>query len=96
MTTKRKVRKDFNTAKEYSVDVSECTEEEKKEVQQAFFDVGILWKIHGSEYKFLYKVQYSNRFEDGDISTYLLWGTSTDECNMTAKEFLELVYEPEQ
>lgn len=42
---KRKVREDFNPAKEYSVDVEGCTVKEKEEVQQAFFDAGILWVL---------------------------------------------------
>lgn len=72
MAEKRKVRKDFDPSKEYRVDVSVCSKEEKKEVQQAFFDSGIVWE------------------------NFCLFGTTTNGCNMTSKEFLDLVYEPEK
>lgn len=42
--TAKNVRKDFDPAKEYSVDALESTVEEKGEVQQTFFDVGIACK----------------------------------------------------
>lgn len=96
MTTKRKVRKDFNPAKEYTVDVSECTEEEKKEVQQAFFDVGIFWEFKGETYQYLDEVSYTNTMSSGPITKYCKYGFATEDCNMTAKEFLDLVYEPEK
>ena len=95
MKSNRKVRKDFDATRAYSVDVSACTEEEKKEVQQAFFDVGIFWQWHGSEYQFLDAVQYTNKYASGGVQRHLLHGSTTEECNMTAKEFLDLVYEPE-
>lgn len=49
----RKVRKNFDKNKGYSVNVTDCTEEMKKAVQQAFFDVGIDWlyKLHSCEYQ---------------------------------------------
>lgn len=96
MAENRKVRKDFDPTKDYSVDVSGCTEEGKKEVQQAFFDVGILWQIGGKTYKHLDTVQYTNTTVDGSITEHCMYGTTTEECNMTPAEFLELVYEPEQ
>lgn len=92
---KRKVRTDFDPTKEYSVDVSGCTEEEKKEVQQAFFDAGFPWSSRGKTYQNLNAVKYTN-IAGGDITAYCLYGSTTEGCNMTAKEFLELVYEPEQ
>lgn len=95
MTTKRKVRKDFDPTKEYSVDVSGCTEEEKKEVQQGFFDADIVWRFRGAEYQFLDAAQYSNKYSSGGIAESLLYGGMTKGCNMTAEEFLDLVYEPE-
>lgn len=95
METKRKVRKDFNPAKEYSVDVSECTEEEKKKVQQAFFDVGIKWQIHGEEYNYKDVDKYTNTTRCGEVTSYLMFG-SIEGCNMTVEEFFDLVYEPEQ
>lgn len=94
---KRKVRKDFDLSKRYHVDVSECTIEEKKEVQQAFFDAGFQWMSVGKDHKHLYAMRYTNTINDGTTATrYLFWSISTENCNMSAKEFLELVYEPEK
>lgn len=91
-----KIRKDFDATKEYSVDVEHCTVKEKKEVQQAFFDVGILWNKHGEAYECLDAVQYSNAYTGGEVANCLMHGNETNDCNMTAEEFLYLVYEPEQ
>lgn len=96
MATKRKVRKYFDPAKEYSVDVSRCTVEEKKEVQQAFFDAGFPWEFRGESYEYTDAVVYTNVLPCGRVFPYLMCGSSTTRCNVTAKEFLELVYEPEQ
>ena len=96
MTTKRKVREDFNPEMEYTVDVSGCTEEEKKEVQQGFFDVGILWSRDVAEYQYLGATKYTNKIRFGEIATHLLFGFTTGGVNMTAGEFLKLVYETEQ
>lgn len=93
MVEKRKVRKDFDPGKEYSVDVEDCTAEEKKEVQQAFFDAGFPWKLGGKEYRCLDAAQYSNTLVGRGVTAHLMYGCSTERCNMTAKEFLELVYE---
>ena len=89
---KRKVREDFDTTAEYSVDVSESSVKEKKEVQQGFFDAGIVWRFRGAEYQFLDASQYSNKYSSGGIAESLLYGGMTKGCNMTAKEFLNLVY----
>lgn len=91
-----KVRKDFDATKEYSVDVEHCSVKEKKEVQQAFFDVGILWNKHGEAYECLDAVQYSNAYTGGEVTNCLMHDNDTNDCNMTAEEFLYLVYEPEQ
>ncbi len=96
MAEKRKVRTGFDKTKGYSVDVSGCTEEEKKEVQQGFFDAGILWSCDGAEYKYLGAMKYTNKHKCSEIAANLMYGYSSKGCNMTAKEFLELVYEPEQ
>lgn len=94
--TKRKVRKDFDPTREYSVDVSKCTQQEKKEVQQAFFDVGIAWIAGGNTYKYLDAACYTNKHEDGGVVHHLLCGGTTEDCNMTAQQFLDIVYEPVQ
>ena len=96
MTAQRKVRTDFDKTKEYSVNVSGCTDEMKKKVQQAFFDVGFLWEIGSKEYLNPDAVQYSNTTGSGYVTAYCMWGSTTKECNMTAEEFLDLVYEPEK
>ena len=93
---KREVRKDFNLEKRYSVDVSNCTGAEKKWVQQAFFDVGIRWMGVGKEYRSLDAESYSNAADSRNTIAYLVYSHSTKDCNMTAEEFLDLVYEPEQ
>lgn len=87
-----KVRKDFNPKKEYSVDVSDCTEEEKRDVQQAFFDAGILW-WEGETHKHFDAKQYSNTQGRGEVVSFLMYSPETHDCNMDAKEFLALVYE---
>lgn len=94
MTEKHKVRKDFDPKRAYSVDVSNCIEDEKKKIQQAFFDAGFLWRLQGKEYLHLGAEQYSNMYSDGTTSDYCLFG-EVREGSMTPKEFLELVYEPE-
>lgn len=96
MTTNRKVRKDFDPTKEYSVDVSNCTEDEKKKVQQAFFDAGFPWKVGGKKYQHLDDEQYTNTTGDGHVTKFCMFSWETKECNMTAEEFLDLVYEPVQ
>ena len=95
MTTQRKIRKDFDLAREYSVDVSACTKEEKEEVLQGFFDVGFSWWGDGEVYKYLDAEQYSNALDTGEVVSYLLQSTETYGCNMSAKRFLYLVYELE-
>ena len=95
MKTKRKVRKDFNPAKEYSVNVEGRTEEVKKEVQLAFYDVGFPWDAGRKVYRFLGAAMYTNAMDGGNITAHLMYGSTTDGCNMTAEEFLELVYEPQ-
>lgn len=93
----RKVRKNFDKNKGYSVNVSDCPEEMKKEVQQAFFDVGIDWlyKLHSCEYQNLDAGLYTNVTCFGRVTTNLMYASTTWGCNMTVKEFLGLMYEPE-
>lgn len=91
---KRKVREDFNPEMEYNVNVTGCSEDVKKEVQQAFFDIGISWIARGEVYQHFDKVQYTNTTGMGKVTTDLMYGGETNDCNMSAEEFLELVYEP--
>lgn len=97
MTAKRVVREDFDLTKEYNVFVGDCTEEQKKAIQQAFFDVGITWEDPSDVHKRLDAVQYSNAYGSPvTITNHLLYGNLTHGCNMTAKAFLDLVYVPAQ
>lgn len=96
MTTERKVRANFDLTKEYSVDVFNCTEEEKKEVQQAFFDVGIEWVLEGAEFRYLHASSYSNSKRNGIRYDYLMFGTEPRTDSISHQQFLELVYEPGQ
>ena len=97
MQTKRKVRKDFDPKKVYAVDVSGCTVLEKVAVQQAFYDVGLLWSYASDEtYRHLDAAQYTNTRSGGYVTEYLMYSGLTEDCNMTATEFLDTVYEPEQ
>lgn len=98
MTTNHKVRKvrtDFDKTKEYSVNVVDCTTEEKETVQQAFFDVGIVWRDRGKKYGHLERALYTNTRSSGDVTDYLMFGDPTNKYEITSKEFLDLVYEPE-
>lgn len=96
MVEKRGVHKDFDPVRKYNVDVSGCTEEEKKKVQQAFFDIGFLWFCDGKNYQHLHAASYTNTLASGQIMCNLMFGFTAKRCNMTAKEFLDLVYEPEK
>ena len=91
----RKVRQDFDKTKEYSVDVTTCSKKEKRVVQQAFFDVGISWVGGGEVYRYLDKALYTNTSDSGCVTHYLMFRSSTGNYNITPKEFLDLVYEPE-
>ena len=95
MAPKCKVRKDFNPDKGYGVNVLGCTDKEKEEVQQAFFDVGIAWMHHGAVYVYLDAMHYTNAYNPGDVGSHYLYVGAAEECNMSAQEFLDLVYEPE-
>lgn len=93
---KRKVREDFDATKEYSVNVADCTKEEKETVRQAFFDAGFRWECWGSSFQFLDAVLYTNTLPCGRVTGYCMFGSSIERSNMSVKEFLTLVYEPEQ
>lgn len=95
MQAKRNVRADFDKTKDYRVNVLDCTLKMKKKVQQAFFDVGIDWhyKLHGVTYLHLDAGMYTNVYDSVVVTKDLMMSYSTYNCNMTAKEFLNLVYE---
>ena len=93
MAEKRKVRADFDLTKEYSVDVSNCTIEEKKAVQRAFFNLGIVWAGRLADYGYFDANQFISPQWNPPTPSYLLLSMSSEGSNMTAKEFLNLVYE---
>lgn len=92
----RKVRADFDPTATYKVDVRVCTEEQKKQVQQAFFDAGFVWEYDGKVYEHLHATEYTNTLSGGVVTPHLMYSSSTYGFNMSAKEFLDLVYEPKQ
>ena len=81
--TKRKVRKDFDKNQPITVDVSNSSVEEKKKVQQAFFDAGIVWVYSGVSYA-NFNTDFFTNDEFGDMG----------EC-LTPEEFYYMVYEDE-
>lgn len=103
MATKRKVRKDFDPKQPISVDVTKCTEDEKEEVQQAFFDVGITWLSGGigreskaTSFRYLGAVLYTNTTAEGTCSEHLMFGTWPRTDSISHQQFLSMVYEPVQ
>lgn len=92
--SKQQVRNDFDATTGYSVSVVGCSEELKMMVQQAFFDVDIFWGDTGKKYGYLDAAQYTNIASGGEVEPYLMYDNVADKCNMTAKQFLQLVYEP--
>lgn len=103
MAEKRKVRADFDPNQPIRVDVSNCTEEEKEEVQQAFFDVGITWfsgsigrESEVASFRYLGAVLYTNSTAEGTCSKHLMFGTSPRTDSISPQQFLSMVYEPVQ
>ena len=99
--TKRKVKRDSDRTQPITVDVTHSSVEEKKKVQQAFFDVGIKWtdfRVDGEGYKFLESNCYSNVTKNGYTVEYLIPFMSPHDSGLrhiTPKEFFNMVYEEE-
>lgn len=93
MTTKRRVRKDFDPKHPISVDVSGCTEEEKEEVQQAFFDVGIKWESGVARFRYLNAELYANSTIAGTCYDHLMYGILPRKDSISRQQFLSMVYE---
>lgn len=103
MAAKRKVRKGFDPKQPISVDVSDCTEAERKEVQQAFFDVGIKWfsvrighEADEVNFRYLDAVLYTNSTTEGKCKGHLMHGILPRTDSISHKQFLSMVYEAEQ
>lgn len=99
MNTKRKVRADFDKSQPITVNVSGCSEDVKRQVQQAFFDVGIRWGTGiGDEYKNLNKDIYTNTYL-GAVSPFIMWTftgvISSSAGILTPTEFFAMIYEDE-
>ena len=76
----------------YRVDVSECTAEEKKEVQQAFLSIGVERSFQYASCDYRDANQYISHQYHTDGPLLLLCSVSSEGSNMTAQEFLDLVY----
>lgn len=97
------VRKDFDKSIGYRVCVHGLSEEEKKEVQQAFFDVGLFWASSSMDsvkldYKNLEAFVYSNVklnfLGERVVVDYLLYNPLQDNKDkITPEEFFKMVYE---
>ena len=93
MVEPRKVRKDFDVTKEYRVNVTRSTDEEKKAVQDAFIAIGYKWWHPEIVYHHLDALYYGNLNRDG--MTYLeSWDKKPKEKSISPRGFLALVYEP--
>lgn len=99
MTTKRKVRADFDKSQSITVNVKGYSEDIKKQVQQAFFDVGIKWVYGGETYGLLKESFYTNVTSEDDVTSSLMWVDRENLCSIvdpiTPKEFFAMVYEDE-
>lgn len=98
LNTKRKVRADFDKSQPITVNVKGCSEDVKKQVQQAFFDVGLRWGFSGGEHNLLGKDIYTNTSSDGRVESRLMWascGSSSHAKRITPAEFFAMVYEDE-
>ena len=99
MNTKRKVRADFDKRQPISVNVSGYTKDVKKQVIQAFFDVGLFWPMDDRNLSPIdIKVSsYTNLLDeasgDEEAKGYVMW--SRDVKGITPTEFFAMVYEDE-
>lgn len=92
--TKRKVRKDFDITQPIRVDVTYSSVEERKKVQQAFFDIGVRWE--GKEgFNHLSANAYSNVTDSGKVRDYIMYDFQIFGGEITPKDFFKMVYEDE-
>ena len=98
MTTKRKVRADFDNSQPITVNVKGYSEDIKKQVQQAFFDVGLRWLFGGDSYGSLKESIYTNITDGGRVSGNLMWAPCDSLSyakQITPEQFFSMVYEDE-
>lgn len=95
MNTKRKVRADFDKSQPITVNVSGCSEDVKKQVIQAFFDVGLFWGIDARNLSPAdgYVKSYGNVCTEGENLHRLMWGEVAK--GITPEQFFAMVYEDE-
>ena len=97
--SKRKVRKDFDKSQPITVDVTYSSVEEKKKVQQAFFDIGIKWAFSREIYGSLKESFYTNVTSVDDVISTLMWAERENLSSIadpiTPEEFFAMVYEDE-
>ena len=101
LNTKRKVRADFDKRQPITVNVIGCSEDVKKQVLQAFFDVGLFWitgdrdlspRLVGGDVG-----SYTNLLRkasgDKEAKSYVMWAIEAK--GITPEQFLAMVYEDE-
>ena len=88
LNTKRKVRADFDKSQPVTVNVSGCTEDIKRQVQQAFFDIGYSWYDEG---RYLIAFDHNVNSYRGSEHKNLCW--SRQSVGITPAEFFAMVYE---
>ena len=95
LNTKRKVRADFDKRQPITVNVSGCSEDVKKQVIQAFFDVGLFWGIDARNLSPAdgYVNSYGNVCTEGENLHRLMWGEVAN--GITPEQFFTMVYEDE-
>lgn len=95
LNTKRKVRADFDKSQPITVNVSGCTKDVKKQVIQAFFDVGLFWPTDDRKLSPAdgYVCSYGNVCTRGENLHRLMWGAVAE--GITPEQFFAMVYEDE-
>lgn len=95
LKTNRKVRADFDKSQPITVDVSGRTKDVKKQVIQAFFDVGLFWDTGDRELSPAGdRVKtYGNVCDGGKTWDEVMWGKVAK--GITPDEFFAMVYEEE-
>lgn len=97
LNTKRKVRADFDKSQPITVNVSGCSEDVKKQVQQAFFDVGIKWRGKECTTQYLHASTYgaTSSMLSENNSIVMFYSNQTLDSSITPAEFFSMVYEDE-
>ena len=100
MTTKRKVRADFDKSQPISVNVSGRSKDVKKQVIQAFLDVGLFWSMGCRDLSpaGVHVNSYTNLFDeasgDKEAKGCVMWSITAKGIT-PAEFFFSMVYEDE-